>query len=404
MKTIQKLKQTEIGEIPEDWEVNKLMDFIEINKGQQLNRAELTPTGEYPDWNGGVQQSGYTPLWNTLENTITISEGGNSCGFVNYCKTKFWLGGHCYSLKIIDKTNKKFLFQLLKFKERFIMSLRIGSGLPNIQKNELNKFLLLRPKDIKEQDAIAQVLSDTDTLIESLNKLIEKKKNIKQGAMQQLLTGKKRLKRLTGKWEEETIESLCISFTKQTGFDYSAYIKPKLVSKFKKGTIPFIQNKDFKAKKINFNTDYYIPEDVAISFPRILLDERCLLISISGCIGNVGIFCNSQKAFIGGAVAVAKFRDKKQLDWIMYYLLSDEGQIKLLNQVKAGSHQNLILEDIRKITIPIPSEIEQKNITNFLSDMDVEIEDLERKRDKYLFIKKGMMQELLTGRIRLKYG
>jgi len=76
-----------------------------------------------------------------LENTITISEGGNSCGFVNYCKQKFWCGGHCYALKITSHNlDKLFLYQLLKFLEKSIMNLRIGSGLPNIQKKDLKEF------------------------------------------------------------------------------------------------------------------------------------------------------------------------------------------------------------------------------------------------------------------------
>jgi type I restriction enzyme S subunit len=203
-------------------------------------------------------------------------------------------------------------------------------------------------------------------------------------------------------WKEFTLDSLCRSFTKQTGFDYSAYIKPKLVTTFKKGTIPFIQNKDFYAKSINFNTDYYIPEEVANLFPRILLDENCLLISISGSIGNVGIFSNVQKAFLGGAVAVAKFRNKKQLDWVMYYLLSHTGQNALLKQVKAGAQHNLILDDLRKITIPVPSENEQQRITQILSETDELLKQLDKLIEKKKKIKQGALQELLIGRKRLK--
>jgi len=202
-------------------------------------------------------------------------------------------------------------------------------------------------------------------------------------------------------WKEASIESLSKTFTKQTGFDYSAYIKPKLISVFKEGTLPFIQNKDFHAQDTNFDTDYFIPEKVANNFPRILLDERCLLISISGKIGNVGVFSNLRKSFIGGAVAVVKFKDKKQLDWVMYYLLSPEGQHKLLGQVKAGSHQNLILADIREIKIPMPSENEQKLIVNSLSDIDKILKKLDKLLTKKKNIKKGAMQELLTGKKRL---
>jgi type I restriction enzyme S subunit len=178
-----------------EWETLLFGCLIEINKGQQLNKSELTATGEYPDWNGGIEPSGYTNKWNMIENTITISEGGNSCGFVNYCKQKFWCGGHCYALKITSTNlDKSFLFQLLKFKEKSIMSLRIGSGLPNIQKKNLNEFELFIPKDSKEQSTIAQVLSDMDAEIDELERKRDKYIMIKKGMMQQLLTGKIRLK------------------------------------------------------------------------------------------------------------------------------------------------------------------------------------------------------------------
>lgn len=202
-------------------------------------------------------------------------------------------------------------------------------------------------------------------------------------------------------WKILTIEDLTKIFTKQTGFDYSAYIKPTLVQEYRTGYIPFIQNKDFEGKLINYETDYYIPENVAKNFPRILLNENCLLISISGSIGNVAVFSNKQMAFIGGAVAVGKFKDKELLDWCMYYLLSNEGQNKLLGNVKAGSHQNLILDDLRKIEIPIPPKEEQKAIAKALSDTDELITTLEKLISKKEAIKQGTMQQLLTGKKRL---
>ena len=160
-----------------------------------LNKSELTVTGEYPDWNGGIEPSGYTDEWNVVENTITISEGGNSCGFVNFCKQKFWCGGHCYALQITNiDLDKPFLYQLLKFREKSIMGLRIGSGLPNIPKRHLNAFPLLIPSDSKVQTAIAQVLSDMDDEIAELEKRRDKYLMIKKGMMQQLLTGSIRLR------------------------------------------------------------------------------------------------------------------------------------------------------------------------------------------------------------------
>lgn len=178
----------------EEWEDCLFSDIIELNKGQQLNRSSLTNKGEYPAWNGGIEPSGYTNKWNAKANTITISEGGNSCGFVNYCTTDFWCGGHCYALRILNpSTDKSYLYHLLKFKEPQIMSLRIGSGLPNIQKKNLYEFELKIPKDTNEQSAIARILSEMYSEIEELEQKRNKYQMIKEGMMQQLLTGKIRL-------------------------------------------------------------------------------------------------------------------------------------------------------------------------------------------------------------------
>lgn len=171
-----------------------LDDILSLNKGEQLNRSGLSSKGDYPVINGGVEPSGYTDGWNTLENTITISEGGNSCGYVNYLETKFWSGGHAYTVKLkSNEIDQHYLYQLLKINESKIMALRVGSGLPNIQKKSLYEYKVRLVVDLVEQKAIAQVLSDMDTEIEALEEKLEKYKTIKQGMMQELLTGRIRL-------------------------------------------------------------------------------------------------------------------------------------------------------------------------------------------------------------------
>lgn len=162
------------------WQEKRLGDTCDISKGIQLNKIEMENTGYYPVINGGITASGFTKKWNTIENTITISEGGNSCGFVNFMKTKFWSGGHCYSLdKIKDGVDLIFLYQALKAKQHEIMQLRVGSGLPNIQKGPINDFSFLLPEK-EEQVKIGTYFQNMDDLItlnkEKFEKLIKIKK------------------------------------------------------------------------------------------------------------------------------------------------------------------------------------------------------------------------------------
>ena len=176
-----------------EWQKVKLGEIASISKGEQLGRLEMTETGTYPVINGGISKSGLTDSYNREKDTITISEGGNSCGFVAFMKERFWCGGHCYALSNLQ-TNLHFLFQILKFEESDIMRLRVGSGLPNIQKSSLDSFSLCIPTDISEQKAIADILSKADEEIDLLTRKLDLIQSQKKGLMQQLLTGKIRVK------------------------------------------------------------------------------------------------------------------------------------------------------------------------------------------------------------------
>ena len=138
-------------------EEKSLSELAEITKGQQVNGNQLNENGKYYVMNGGIMPSGYYDDYNTEAGTISISEGGNSCGYVQYNKSKFWSGGHCYTLHIkpTARISTLFLFHFLKWKEEDIMALRIGSGLPNIQKKDLSKVRIIVPTFAKQQRLIA---------------------------------------------------------------------------------------------------------------------------------------------------------------------------------------------------------------------------------------------------------
>ena len=138
-----------------------LETLVHICKGEQLNGECLSDNGKYYVMNGGITPSGYYDDYNTLAGTISISEGGNSCGFVQFNEMPFWSGGHCYTLLQTsdERIQYKFLYHFLKSKQDDIMSLRIGSGLPNIQKKDLGRY----PVPILSHDsqtAITRLLDD----------------------------------------------------------------------------------------------------------------------------------------------------------------------------------------------------------------------------------------------------
>lgn len=175
-----------------NWEQHKLGEIVTIVKGQQVNKASLSNVGKYYVLNGGISPSGYTDKFNTPQDTISISEGGNSCGYVNYNFEPFWSGGHNYTLnnsKILDI----FLYQYLKFIEPSIMALRVGSGLPNVQKSRLENVVVFFPNN-EEQHKIGSFFRTLDNLITLQSRKLDAEKLKKKSLMQLLLTGIVRVK------------------------------------------------------------------------------------------------------------------------------------------------------------------------------------------------------------------
>lgn len=175
-----------------EWHDQAVGTITIISKGQQIDGVKIKEGGMYPHYNGGIGPSNYTDETNFKSDTVTISEGGNSCRFVNCINTPFWCGGHCYALESVGISNR-FLYYALKVQEASIKGLRVGSGLPNIQKTAISKFRVLVPDSDAEQRAIASVLSDMDAEIAALEDKLAKERAVKQGMMQVLLSGEVRL-------------------------------------------------------------------------------------------------------------------------------------------------------------------------------------------------------------------
>ena len=195
-------------------------------------------------------------------------------------------------------------------------------------------------------------------------------------------------------WEQRKLDSLCKLITKQTGFDYSETIKPALVTDKELNTYSFIQNKDFEGENINLDTDFYIPIEVAERFPKIILDMPSLLISISGKIGNVGYYGLKTKAFIGGAVGICKLKEDIG-SMLVYALQSEAGQIYFRSLIKASSHANITVEDIRNIIIKLPhNERESQKVAEYFCDLDHLITLHQRKLDKLINVKKSMLEKM----------
>jgi type I restriction enzyme S subunit len=170
----------------------KMQDAVDVRKGEQLNRHTLAEKGSYPVWNGGITPSGYTESFNTEGPAVIMSEGGNSCGAITRVNENFWRGGHCYHVVPRNGFSNDYLFAALKYYEPQIMRLRVGSGLPNIQKKTFLSWGTPLHKPAY-RDKVASVFSHAQLEGELANKYIETLRTQKRGLMQKLLTGEVRV-------------------------------------------------------------------------------------------------------------------------------------------------------------------------------------------------------------------
>ena len=153
-------------------EIKLLKDVCSISKGQQINGDDLLKKGNYKFFNGGINASGYWNEYNVKENSISISEGGNSCGYVNYQIEPFWCGAHCYYLYDL-KVSSKYLYYYLKYRESDLMAIRSGVCMPNIKKKDLENFKI-NLKSIDNQHDVINTLEKIESLIQINTKKLEK--------------------------------------------------------------------------------------------------------------------------------------------------------------------------------------------------------------------------------------
>lgn len=284
--------------------------------------------------------------------------------------------------KKIDSHYFAHYFKKEDFVNKVLSDYKTGTGVPRIVLNNFKEIEIAYPKKIEEQQRIANALSDVDSLIANLEKLIAKKKNIKQGAMQQLLTGRKRLPGF----------ALAKSTYKQTELGkIPTDWEVKNVGKLLK----IGHGRDYKNLKSG-NVPVYGTGGYMTSVNDYLYEGETVCIGRKGTIDkpfyHTGKIWTVDTLFYtyGFNGCIPKF---------IYYAFC---LVDWLAMNEASGVPSLTSKNIEDVLLRIPpSKAEQTAIANVLSDMDTEISALETKLAKYRTLKTGMMQQLLTGKIRL---
>jgi type I restriction enzyme S subunit len=367
-------KKTEIGIFPADWKVTHLGKISIIKTGGK-NNQDKEEDGRYPFF---VRSDNIERI-NTFSydcEAILIPGEGNIGRIFHYIVGKFDVHQRVYAItNFVESVSGKFVYFWMTMNfGAHAMQNSVKATVDSLRLPTFQYFDLALPPTLAEQRAIADALSDADALIASLDALIAKKRDLKQAAMQQLLTGKTRLPGFTGEWDLKRLGDVAnIKTGKRNNQD-----------KQEDGAYPFFVRSE-NVEKIN-------------SFSH---DCEAILIPGEGNIGSifhyiVGKFDVHQRVY-----AITNFIDGVSGKFVHLWMRMNFGAHAMQNTVKA-TVDSLRLPTFQDFDLMLPPTLaEQTAIAEALSDMDAELAELEVKRDKACDLKQGMMQELLTGRIRL---
>ncbi len=312
-----------------------------------------------------------------------------------------------YPLRATSRFNAGFLTRIVlgEHFSKYAESVSVRSGMPKINRDELSAYSFACPPTLAEQEAIAEALGDADSLVESLERLLAKKRHLKQAAMQQLLTGKKRLPGFDGEWETKPIGEL---------FSVGGGLSASRDDLGDKG-VCYLHYGDIHGSSKYFidveAEQHLIPKlDVAlntVTSASVLEDGDVVFVDASedveGTSKHVVISNPESIPFISGLhTIVAKPRtDELEQIYSRYCFQTEKVKTQFRFYAVGTKVSGVSKSNITKIEILVPKPDEQKAIATVLSDMDAEIAIVEAKIEKARQIKQGMMQELLTGRTRL---
>ena len=272
-----------------------------------------------------------------------------------------------------------------------------GGAQPGLNCGDVEKFLLPIPKRREEQEAIAEALSDADALIEGLERLIAKKRLIKQGAMQDLLTAKRRLPGFSGEWKTFNLAS-------------SSHLKARIgwqgltTQEYRKfGEHTLVTGTDIVSGRVNWRGCVFVDKWRFDQDRNIQLRDNDILLTKDGTIGKVARVTDMPgPAALNSGVFVIRPKNGQYHPGFAFHILSSSVFGDFLAKLTAGSTiVHLYQKDLVTFEFPAPDFEEQEAISKALDDMDAEIQALETRLEKARQVKEGMMQNLLTGRIRL---
>ena len=356
----------------------KLKDIASYSKGSQINGTELIENGEFDYLNGGINPSGKWNEANCNADTIAISEGGNSCGYVNYMRKPFWCGAHCYYL-YDTVANTKYLYYALKSQQERIMKLRSGACMPNIKKSDLGNFEFIFDDDDKQQKNTTDILNKIERVIELRQKEIFYLDELVKARFVEMFGG------CTNRIFINDICSIITDGTHQS-------------PKFHNTGIPFILVSNLSNNVITYNTEKFINEETYNELiKRTPIEIGDVLLSTVGSYGHPAIVTENKKFLFQRHIAYMKPKhDLVNSVYLHSALLSSDIQQQIEDKVKGIAQKTLNLSEIRKIVLPLPSIDEQNQFADFVQQVDKSKSAIKKSLEETQILFDSLMQKYFS--------
>lgn len=365
--------------------------LFRVKSGDGIAISKLRPFGMYPVY-GGNGINGYTSNYNVDGDTLVIGRVGEKCGNVNITSTKSWVSDN--ALIVIPKAryNVEYLSYLLEFLNLNDYANR--NAQPVISGQIIYAIEAPYEDDEEHQEEIVRTLSQFDSYIDDLAELIEKKKGIRDGALEDLISGKTRIVGFSGERKEYSINDITCEVI--TGGTPSTSRR-----EYYGGNIPWLASTEIHQKRITKPTTYITELGLQNSSAKIA-PEKSVLIALAGQGKTRGTAAYLTKPMALNQSLAALVTNEKCNSEFLYYLV--ESMYSSLRELSSGDggRGGLNKKLIKGVLVTIPVDVdEQEAIANILFAMDEEIRDLETEREKIIQIREGAMDDLLTGRVRL---
>ena len=380
------------------WKEAPVKDLVKIETGSR-NTEDKNDDGQYPFFVRSQTVERIDSFHYDCEAVLTAGDGVGTGKVFHYINGKFDAHQRVYVMSQFKQEvlGKYFYYWFSKNFYAEVAKYTAKSSVDSVRRQMIAGMVISLPS-AEEQEKIVGVLSDVDTLITDLQKLIRKKKDIRQGTMQMLVTGKKRLDGFDGEWVKINLSknSKLKARIGWQGLTTAEYLD--------EGYSYLITGTDFKDGQIDWNGCHYVDYNRYEQDPNIQVSNGDLLLTKDGTIGKVAYVADlTRPAPLNSGVFLVKPITDAYIAHFMFYVLESSVFKDFLQQLSAGSTINhLYQKDLVKFDLYVPpTKEEQEAIAGILFDMDSDIHRLEKKLSKYQKIKQGMMEELLTGKVRL---